>query len=167
MENDLPISDGYFRGEDGRVILRSYYEYIRDHIGYRFELQEAEFPEEITAGKDFKGSFTINNRGFSTPWNRRYPELVFKKGQEEFVFSIDSDPRKWYCDNVDGTLHAPHKISFSCKLNGKIKKGIWKVGIRLPDASPSLHDIPEYCIRFANDIDYINGINVLGECHVR
>lgn len=166
MENNLPISDGYFRGEDGRVILRSYYEYIRDHIGYRFELQNAEFPEEITAGKDFKGSFTINNRGFSTPWNRRFPELVFRKGQEEFVFSIDSDPRKWYSDNVDGTLHAPHKISFSCKLNGKMKKGIWKVGIRLPDASPSLHDIPEYCIRFANDIDYINGINILGECHV-
>ena len=46
-DNGLPVPDGYFTDERGRFVWRSHYEYIRDTLGYRIELQSMECESEL------------------------------------------------------------------------------------------------------------------------
>ena len=36
-ENHMPVSDKYFKNQDGSPATRNVFDYIRDHLGYRLE----------------------------------------------------------------------------------------------------------------------------------
>ncbi|MDD4870300.1 MAG: DUF4874 domain-containing protein, partial [Kiritimatiellae bacterium] len=61
----LPISDGYFGSTESDPVPRTQFEYIRDHLGYRFELQRARWPQQISPGTNFPVELEIINRGLS------------------------------------------------------------------------------------------------------
>ncbi len=93
----MPISDGYF-GEDN-TFTRSPYEYIRDHLGYRLELQEADFLfDAFNIGVHTK----IINRGFSAPQNpRTFYFVLLNYNTNEIIQTIPSnaDWRTWQPDD--------------------------------------------------------------------
>ena len=88
-DKNLPISDGYFESETGNHIWRSYYEYIRDHLGYRLELQDADITYE---NGRISGSIRLINRGFSAPVNPR--TVYLRLGNE--AYPIKCEIRRWY-----------------------------------------------------------------------
>ena len=53
------------------------FDYIRDHLGYRIELQEMTAPAVLLAGQANPVEISLINRGFSTLFNEHpvYPGL--------------------------------------------------------------------------------------------
>ncbi len=146
IDQNLSMSDGYFESETGKHIWRSYYEYIRDHLGYRIELQSAELRRE---NGRLKGEIRLVNRGFSAPVN---PRKVYLRLNEHAI-ALDCEIRKWY-SGAEQVL----KIDAELPVSGKCRAGLW-----FPDAAPVLHDIPEYAVRCANALDFEDGVNWFGE----
>ena len=61
----LPVSDGYFEDTKGAAVARSAFDYLRDHLGYRFELRSASWPGKIKADQPWVLNLRIANRGFA------------------------------------------------------------------------------------------------------
>ena len=142
----LPMSDGYFTDAHGKFVWRSYYEYIRDHLGYRLELQSAE--AEISEGR-LRGRIALVNRGFSSPVNPRTAYLRI----DDKAFPLKADIQRWFA-GVAQTLAFDIPAE---EAQGK------RIGLWLPDEAPTLRDRPEYAICCANDIEFTGGVNWLGE----
>ena len=145
IDKNLPISDGYFESETGKHIWRSYYEYFRDHLGYRIELQSAELRR---ADGRIKGEIRLVNRGFSAPVNPR--KIYLRLGEQ--AFPIDCEIRRWYSgeeQRLPIDVPAP---------GGPRRAGLW-----MPDAAEILRDIPGYAIRCANALDFEEGVNWFGD----
>ena len=148
-DNGFVAPDGYFFDERGNFVRRSYFEYIRDHLGYRFELQSA----DITAsGGNISAEITLINRGFSAPVNPRQAYLTLCGNGRKYEFAFDADLRKFY---GGGT----YTLKLACAA--QLPPGSYRAGIAFPDAAETLRDVPEYAIRCANNIAWENGINDL------
>lgn len=61
----LPVSDGYFEDAKGAPVSRSAFDYIRDHLGYRFELRNAGWPAKVKAAQPYTLNLRLANRGFA------------------------------------------------------------------------------------------------------
>lgn len=102
----MPVSHQYFKDGSGNPVERSAYEYIRDHLGYRLELQSTQFNQTNSSI-----SFTtdIINRGFAAPQNKRKLYFVLMNEADQLVSYIqtDVDWRTWQPDQFsDGTTNA-------------------------------------------------------------
>ncbi len=94
----LPLSDRYFENLDGEAVNRSSYDYIRDHLGYRLELQKSTFTKTskvVTVKTD------IINRGFSAPQNPRNIYYVLLNAENEVIkyIQLNEDWRDWQPDD--------------------------------------------------------------------
>ncbi len=129
---------------------------IRRRLGYRLVLDQAEVDGEVRPGGVLDLSVTLHNEGFSAPVNPRSVEVVLD-GPSRFVVALTGvDPRLW----------APgESLTFSTRLRvpANAPAGSYRLGLWLPDAAPTLRDVPVYAIRFANaDVwDEFGGWNVL------
>ncbi len=94
-EYGMPVSDRYFENDNES---RSSYEYIRDHLGYRLELQRAVLEEDNNVQVD------IVNRGFAAPQNPRDIFFCILNSEDQIVYELttqsegDIDWRKWQPD---------------------------------------------------------------------
>ncbi|TZF86501.1 DUF4832 domain-containing protein (plasmid) [Pedobacter sp. BS3] len=118
---------------------------IKKNLGYRFVLQNAIFPDAVTAGNNF--AFTINliNKGYASPYNARPVQLLLRKAgtQEVTTLAIDTDIRKWYTGTV--------KLESAVTIPANLEKGEYELLLNLPDAYESIAARPEYSIRLANN----------------
>ncbi len=152
-DSGIAAPDGYFTDERGNFVSRSYYEFIRDLLGYRLELRSAEI--SVTNG-DLRAEIILVNRGFSAPVNPRTMYLTLQNGRECIKVPFSADIRKLY----GGETHTL-KLEYPA---ANIAPGRYKAGFAMPDPMPALSDIPEYAIRCANAIPFENGINDLEIC---
>lgn len=132
----LPCDENYFRKNP----LPSAYEYIRDHLGYRLELVDAEGGFE---GKDFSGKVLIRNVGFARPINPRpvYLVLYNRKGD---VYEINT--------GIDVCRLQPWEemeIPLAAVLPADAPRGRYKAALWLPDDAESLRYRPEYAVELA------------------
>jgi len=171
-EARLPISDGYFEDSQGNERDRTPFEYIRDHLGYRLELQECSWPAKMISGDALAIRAKLINRGFSTIHNPRPVIFVLAgvEGVHEFPV-VNADPRQWQPFEPEDESYAPlkHELAISAELPGDITPGFYMLGLWLPDNHASLRLDPRYAIRLANrdvtwwtDEDRRYGINVIG-----
>ena len=152
-KNHLPFSPNYFKDAKGKLVPRSIFEYIRDHLGYRLELTKGSYPVKVIAGKGFKAEFSLVNRGFAAPVNPREVYLVLIDNDKVYKLAkVKSDVRKWYpCLPDERTVLAPeYKLAFKAELPKNIVPGKYKLGIWLPDNAKSINKDARYSIRLAN-----------------
>lgn len=93
----MPISNNYF-GENGNII-RSPYEYMRDHLGYRLELQEVELG---LGNMSLAVHAKVINRGFAAPQNPRpfyFVLLDYNTNEILQTVSTDAEWRDWQPDD--------------------------------------------------------------------
>jgi len=176
-DHKLPASDGYFEDEFGNAVRRTQFEYIRDHLGYRFELQSAVLPAQVRAAGPLAFEAELINRGFSVMHNPR-PVYLVLTGPDEAVTEIpvpDADPRMWQPSDPADAEHTPlvHTISADLALPAQVAPGSYKLGLWLPDPYDTIRLDPRYAVRFANgdvpwwtDADGRYGVNLLGELKV-
>lgn len=152
-EAKLPVSDGYFEDAEGNAIPRTQFEYIRDHLGYRLELQRATLPETLSPGDDVQVKVDLINRGFATPMNPRpvFLVLIDVSGKVATTSAIDVELRTWqpYAPGDEDYTPLTHTISGSISTSG-LAPGSYAVGLWLPDAAERLRTDPRYAIRVAN-----------------
>lgn len=172
----LPVSDGWFEDAFGRPVARVWYDYIRDHVGYRIEAREARWPASAKAGGAWSFELTLVNRGFAAPVNPRAATLLFipRTGRPAEV-PLAADPRTWQPYEPGDPEFKPltHRIRFEGAIPS-LPPGDYSVALWLPDAATSLRPDPRYAIRLANrdttwwtDAAGRYGANVLGLLSVR
>jgi hypothetical protein len=145
------FDDDYFKSDDGATVPRTFYQFVRDHLGYRLNLQPSSAMEvkNDTLAYDLK----ITNTGFATVLNPRpvYLVLINEAGQvvkEERLSG--ANPREWQpWAKGDSTALLTHSISGSLPL--ALPDGAYSVGLWLPDSFASLRYEPAYCIKLATD----------------
>ena len=166
--HDLAISEDYFLDQHARIIPRPAYEYIRDHLGYRFEMKEAHIPVYVNRGDSATFTIDLKNFGFAPLINKRPVYLVLIDEQGNVTeFRTTVDPRQWM--PVQSRSDASQTIKHTERVTEALSPGIYKVGLWLPDEDPELRYNNEYAIQFANgNIEYWKDaagkflINVIG-----
>jgi len=171
IEN-LPISDGYFRNYEGKPVERTAFEYIRDHLGYRIELQNAKFPNRVSKDETLSVTVELINRGFATLINPRPVYFVLINTSSELVLKekIDANPQTWQPFEPGDLKYQPltHGIKGNVSLK-KIKSGEYMLGLWMPDADERIQLDSHYAVRTANEdvpwwttADGKFGVNILG-----
>lgn len=175
-KHHMPISSCYFEKKDGTRVERNAFDYIRDHLGYRLELQQLVFGNQIKKNADVSLELTLMNRGFSTLFNEHpvYFVLIDQQG-EVYEFKTDADVNKFQPydpgDKMCETLI--HSIRGTVRLSS-LPMGKYKLGLWIPDGDERLKYKERYAIRCANgDVkwwtssDKKYGINILSEFKVK
>ncbi len=168
----LPVSDGYFDDVYGNPVERTEFEYLRDHLGYRLELQEARLTEKVKQGENLHVEIELINRGFSTLFNPRQAYLVLISGDEKRVHAIllDANPRDWQPFHPDALDYEPlrHTVRYDGALPENTTPERHTLGLWLPDPKPAIHLDPQFALRLANrdtpwwtSIDGQYGVNIL------
>ncbi|MBD5583746.1 MAG: DUF4832 domain-containing protein, partial [Clostridia bacterium] len=136
---------------------QSVFQFIRDHLGYRFVLKESTFPKTVAQGDNVKFSFTVVNNGFANPVKKQKCEIILEKDGKFVSTEVELDPTKWYSgERVTSELNL--------KLPAFLGAGKWKVYFK---SSIGAEDFSKYnfrSIRFAsNDVwQSTFGANYLG-----
>ena len=131
------------------------YQTIACRLGYRFALLRHESPQVLAAGSTVALRIRVVNDGFARMYNPRPLELVLD-GPVRRVLPVDGDPRRWGPGE-------PHDLCLASALPADLPAGEYRLGIRLPDAAPSLRDDARYAVRIANAAawDADTGTNLL------
>ncbi|MDH8702690.1 hypothetical protein M2138_002058 [Dysgonomonadaceae bacterium PH5-43] len=159
--------------ENDVVVARSFYQFVRDHLGYRLNIKDVSLSSE---GEGLSYNIKFTNTGFATVHNPKSVYLVLINEDDKIEKEIKLDnvnPKDWqpWAKGKPETL-LTHNISGIVipELSGK-----FKVGIIILDNQESVKDITDYQIRFANDngkvIHWINAdktrvVNVIGEINL-
>lgn len=173
QENQMPFSANYFKNRDGSPAERNVFDYIRDHLGYRLELQQLKIEGKPTAGKEMSLDLSLINRGFSTLFNEHpvYFVLIDEQNQiSEFLTGTNIHDFQPYDPNDAERTPLLHHINGKITLPQNLKAGKYKLGLWIPDGSDRLKYNSRYAIRCANgDMEWWNssdqkyGINLLTE----
>lgn len=125
-------------GDDTKYHGRTAYEYIRDHLGYRFTVSDILLSQKAREG--LRLSFDIKNDGFGNLLKSKTCELIFinNEDKQSYIEEIDINPKMWLTGKT---------YSMDLKINTRLKEGEYTVLLRLrePDFSA-----PIYCVAFAN-----------------
>ena len=177
-EHHFPVSDGYFDGfpqGERTVERRTAFEYLRDHLGYRFELQEAAWSNPVSGGGELSLAFALINRGFKGMVNPRpvFAVLIDRHGQVVFEWRLDCDPRRWHPHRPGDELQwnpVRHEVSAQMTLPDSLAPGRYLIGLWLPDESETLRHDARYAVHLANrdalwweDVAHRYGVNTLGD----
>lgn len=119
---------------------------IEERLGYRFVMSEGRYTEEVARGNAFSFAIDLKNEGFASPYNPRDVKVVLRSFLDpEVLYEVylPDDPRFWFGGEertLERTLGIPEDI----------EEGMYELLLMLPDPEQTLHDRPEYAIRFAN-----------------
>ncbi len=150
-EKNVLFDESYFRSDEGKLVARSAYQFVRDHLGYRLYMDKEDSKLEVTGG-ELNYDITVYNTGFSTILNPRPIKLVFVDGQDNMAQIVDLDnvdPRTW--QPCDPQLNDFKQIYHNIKGNVPVSlSGNYKVGLWMPDPTDELEEIADFSIIFAN-----------------
>lgn len=172
----MPVSDSYFRKKDGTKVERNVFDYIRDHLGYRIELQKLHTPATIRLNEESPLTLDLVNRGFATVFGNHpvYFVLIDRAGKVAEEMPTSAKSIEWQPYQPGDTTYTPlvHQISAQIRPES-IQPGTYKLGLWLPDASDRLRYDDRYAIRCANgntdwwvSEDKKYGVNILTEVTV-
>lgn len=176
-QHHMPVSDSYFQKQDGTKVQRNMFDYIRDHLGYRIELQSLQLPEKLQSGKENQLKLGLVNRGFATVFGEHpvYFVLIDDKGKVS-EFLTEANPLDWQPFQPGDTAYTPlvHSVNQSLQLQGSMPAGEYRLGLWIPDGSERLKYNPRYALRCANgnttwwvSEDGKYGVNVLTTVEVK
>ena len=148
--NGWPMEVDYFTDAASNHVWRSYYEYIRDHLGYRIVLESADV---TIVGRRVKAEIELRNHGFSSPVNPRPVLLVMKSGLNRLELEFPTSIQRWEGNGVK------QRLSLEVEMPTNAPTGEYDIGFSLPDMY--LKDRDEYAIRCANPLRFSDCTNWL------
>ncbi|MBK7107335.1 MAG: DUF4832 domain-containing protein [Ignavibacteriae bacterium] len=118
---------------------------IKLKLGYRFQLLQGEFKQNVKLGNTFELKLILQNIGFASLYNPRNVEIVLENNQtqKKYFSKLPIDPRFWQPDSIitiEEIIGVPENMEM----------GDYKIYLNMPDPIDQLHDRVEYSIRFAN-----------------
>lgn len=140
-ENSLKYHPAWFLDESGKPASRSWYEYIRDYLGYYLVIEKAE-------AENIDGAVNVNvelqNYGFATPLGLDAIDVVILDETGTITQKAE------LCKKTE--LLPGKKIQCSVHIKTDLKEYTIGVSARNNAGMP---------VRFANKLEYKNGINYL------
>lgn len=153
-EHKMPVSDGYFCRKDGSKVERNVFDYIRDHLGYRIELQELTAPRRLTSQGTNQVELSLINRGFSTLFNEHpvYWVLVGQDGNVAHAVLTGARVNDWqpYQPQDSACVPLVHRVAARLVVPEGLAKGTYRLGLWIPDGSDRLRYDHRFAIRCAN-----------------
>ncbi|MFH0519376.1 DUF4874 domain-containing protein [Streptomyces sp. M41] len=163
----LPISDGYFRDRAGKSVPRTHFEYVRDHLGYRLEIQQARYDVGELTSRKLPVEVDLVNRGFAPPKHPRPAYLVLLDAEGKTVAQTHTraDWTQWQpqgrAETTDNhgeppthTVHGTLEVPWSAR-------GTYRLGLKL--AGHHNGGEPRH-VRCANaTVDWAEGVNVVAQ----
>jgi hypothetical protein len=182
-EEQLPITDAYANESANRN--GTIYEYIRDHLGFRLELQSATAAVERNGSRAvIRLDLVMQNHGMGAPVNARdwtiallssgvttNQSRVVWQSEPSAMVSAGTDWRLLYPHVPGDPLRAPvsHRIALAARLPAShVPPGSsLEVGVSLLDplaiTGPGGADAAmAMAVRFTNPRRWVRGVNVLG-----
>ena len=145
-----------YHGPDPRYAGQTGYQYISNHLGYRFVTRGVRLTREVTSHENFEIEVDIENVGFANLVKSKQVELLFVNGEDIYRFDVNTNPTKW--DSQTTTC-----IKETLDLPDDMPEGNYQIYLRVAsDLQSSGQD--GYPIRFANDNTWNTelGANYLG-----
>ncbi|MDE7463961.1 MAG: DUF4832 domain-containing protein [Clostridiales bacterium] len=140
---------------------KTVFDFIRDHLGYRFVLNKSKLPQSVVRGGELDLSFSLVNKGFANPVKKFKAELLLENDGKIISCEIDSDPTKWYSG-----VAIEEKLKI--KLPGLLDLGKWNVYLKYSLGNTEMSQYAFRSVRFAN-VDVWNaalGANYIGSFEV-
>lgn len=138
------------------------FQFMRDHLGYRFVLRESKLNKEVLQGDMLNLSIDVENTGFANPIKKQKAEVILERDGIYRTAELDIDTTKWHSCTTT-------KSDISLKLPGDIEEGEWNIYLRLSVGNSGIEDSYMRSVQFANK-DIWNssfGANYLGTFNVK
>jgi hypothetical protein len=118
---------------------------VEQKLGYRFVMKSGSFSSTAKPGGGFAVNLSIQNVGWSAPFNARDVEVVFRNTSTGALYPVKlaADPRKWLAGQTV-------TINQVVTLPSSMPRGSYAVMLNLPDPQAALRGRPEYAIQMAN-----------------
>lgn len=153
------LNSEYQRKVIGDWALQGCLDSIKRDLGYRFVLESAIFPRIVEKEKSLTIVLNLKNVGYTSPFNSRPVELVFKniKSGKTTLVDLSTDIRRWFPGQIE--------VKEILKLPTSISKGTYELYLNIPDSYRSLSKDPRFSIRLADDgvWEPKTGYNKLGD----
>ncbi|MDE7300690.1 MAG: DUF4832 domain-containing protein, partial [Clostridia bacterium] len=137
------------------------WQFIRDHLGYRFVLEEGKIDKRVAAGGQLNLSFTLTNKGFANPVKKQKCEIILEKDGAFTSCEVDLDPTKWYSgERVTNELHL--------NIPSFLDAGKWNIYFKSSIGNDGFGQYNVRSVRFANENVWneVYGANLLGSFEV-
>lgn len=137
------------------------YQFMRDHIGYRFVLRDSDLTAETKQGGNVTVNFKVENTGFANPIKSQNAEVILEKDGKYMICDTDVDDTKWLStETVSEELNL--------KLPANIEAGNWNIYLKLTAGKTDVESTKR-TVRFANNNVYNSslGANYLGTVTVK
>ncbi|MCR5798431.1 MAG: DUF4832 domain-containing protein [Eubacterium sp.] len=133
----------------------SEYEFIRNHLGYRFVIRNLIMSTNIPQNANFTLQANIENVGFANLIKAKKVYIIFKNHDNCITIPVEKDILKHPIDPTEWDSAATTNLNISLKLANKLSKGSYETYLRLADKRGGT-GLDGYPIRFANK-DMENG----------
>ncbi len=120
------------------------FQFIRDHIGYRFVFRKSELSDTVSQGGNLNIHFKVENTGFANPIPKQKAELILERDGKFMKTEIDINSNSWRsCTVADENI--------SVKLPDSFPVGEWNAYIKLSEGNNSIDQMNLRSVRFANE----------------
>lgn len=127
------------------------FQFVRDHLGYRFVLRKSELSPKVEQGGELKLHFNVENTGFANPVPHTNSYVILEQDGTFFRAPVDIDTHDWRSCTVS-------ENELTMKLPDSIRTGKWNVYFKSDmNATDDIAEMSKRSIRFAND-DVWNGV---------
>lgn len=151
------INKGYAEATTNMWRDNGTFDELNRRMGYRFQLVQGTYGEQVEQGGKLSVSLQIRNAGFAPLYNERPAYIVLKNNSNTYKLKLASDPRSWLPNSVVTSINEQVKVPSS------VATGTYQLYLYLPDAYASIASNAAYAVRFANsDVwDSSTGMNKL------
>ena len=154
------MKEEVYSGKDPLYAGMTGFEYIRNHLGYRYVVRDVRLTKETTAKENFGIEADIENVGFANIVKDKELILILKNDSNTYYFNtsdIKADGESNPSLNVTAVNDDPtawnlrEKVTFKavCDLPDDMELGDYKVYLRIADDGES-EGLNGYPVRFAN-----------------
>lgn len=160
------VIDGFkkspYVGDDSLYKNSTAYDYIENHLGYRYVLKKSEITANLEKTDALKAKLEIENVGFANLIKEKKVSVVLENEHDVYELITSIDPTTWDSKSIT-------KASFSVDLPDAIKSGEYDVYLRISEYANLLNDNNFHCISFANKDIYNQeiGANFIGKITIK
>lgn len=120
------------------------FQFIRDHIGYRFVLRKSELSDKVQQGGELQLHFNVENTGFSGIIPETETEIILEQNGNFIRTTVDINPNEWYsCTTAEEFLNL--------KLPDSLPEGDWNAYLKISFGNNTVEQINLRSVQFANE----------------
>lgn len=120
------------------------FQFIRDHLGYRFVLRKSELSETVKQGGTLSLDFSVENTGFANAIPEQKVEIILEQNGNFIRTPVAVNSNKWYsCTTSDELLEL--------NLPDSLPTGDWNAYLKISMGENTIDQLNLRSVQFANE----------------